>query len=148
MRCLILAFALFASACAQEEPPPPKAVTGLPPGIFAGRERDGLCISGNGAVQRAGFIVYGAGNSNCSASGKIEQAEGRWTLVPDGESACRIPLTPRGGTVTLGAAPAACAYYCAPGVSFDGKEFHPSRDDQHAAEGSCRRSALLTFTET
>ena len=122
MRCLIPAFALFASACAQEEPPP-QASSGLSPGIFAGRERDGLCISGIGAVQRAGFIVYGDGNSNCSASGTIEQAEGRWTLVPDGESACRIPLTPRGGTVTLGAAGAACAYYCAPGVSIDGKDF-------------------------
>ena len=119
MRILILAFALTAAACAREEP----AAQGLAVGSFTSGDRDALCIAGPAGSQRAGFIVYGAGNSNCSASGKIEQAEGRWTLVPDGESACRIPLTPRGGTVTFGAAPEACAYYCAPGASFDGKDF-------------------------
>ncbi len=123
MRRLLLFFALFASACAQEEPPPPEASPGLQPGIFAGRERDGLCVSGTGAVQRAGFIIYGEGNSNCSASGKIEGADGGWAIVPDGEGACRIPLAPRGGSLTLGTATAACAYYCAPGVIIDGKNF-------------------------
>ena len=123
MRRLILAFALSATACAQEEPPAPKLSAELPPGIFAARERDGLCIMGIGKAQRAGFIVYGEGNANCSASGQVEGIGGRWALVPDGEGSCRIPFTQESGVVTLSRATAGCAYYCAPGVTFEGKSF-------------------------
>ena len=123
MHRLILAFALTATACAQEKTSAPGLPDEMPPGIFAARERDGLCVKGLGGTQRAGFVVYGAGDTNCSASGKVEGAKGQWQLVPDGEGACRIPLALESGRVTLGRGTAACGYYCAPGVTFDGKTF-------------------------
>jgi hypothetical protein len=119
MRFLTLAAALLLSSCAKEEPPPP----GIPAGTFASGERDGLCVSGLAGSQRGGFVVYGPGDTNCSASGRIEQAGGSWQLVPEGEGDCRIPLQVDGGTIALGRGAPSCAYYCAPGVTFEGKSF-------------------------
>ena len=123
MRCILLAFALTVTACAQEEPPPPQPAAALAPGTFVGGERDALCIGGSGQAQRAGVVVYGADNANCAVTGRIEQAGAGWALIPAGDAACRIPLTIQGDRVALGTAPAACAYYCGPGVSLAGKAF-------------------------
>ena len=118
MRFLILAVLLL-SSCAKEEPGPP----GIPAGTFAAGERDGLCISGLAGAQRAGFVVYGPGDTNCSASGRLQGSDANWTLVPEGEGECNIPLRIQGGTIALGRAAPSCAYYCAPGVTFEGKSF-------------------------
>ena len=119
MRFLILAAALLLSSCAKEEPAPP----GIPAGTFAAGDRDGLCISGLAGAQRAGFVVYGQGDTNCSASGRLEGSDANWSLVPEGEGDCNIPLTIEGSTIALGRAAPSCAYYCAPGVTFEGKSF-------------------------
>ncbi len=121
MRCLILA-ALLVTACSQEQAAPP----GAPTGAFAGTGRNALCIAGEAGAQRAGLIVYGEGDMNCSASGKLEDAGEALALVPSGESECRIPLTVAGEMVTIGAVPVACAYYCAPGARLEGQAFKHS----------------------
>ena len=118
MRFLILA-TLLLSSCSKEEPAPP----GIPAGTFAAGERDGLCISGLAGAQRAGFVLYGPGDTNCSASGRLEGSDGNWTLVPDGEGDCNIPLKVEAGIIALGRVAPSCAYYCAPGVTFEGKSF-------------------------
>ena len=106
------------AACSSESAEPVLAA-----GLFVGEGRDALCIAGTGSAQRAGFIVYGAGPENCSVRGRVAYDGGKWALVPSGEGECRIPLDVGGGRVSLGPAPAACAYYCGPGVAFAGKAF-------------------------
>lgn len=130
MRCLIFAFALSATACAQEEP----ATTGLAAGTFRSGGRDALCIAGAAGAQRAGFIVYGADDANCSASGRIEQAGAAWNLVPVFDSDCKIPLSATAEGVTLGPGTAGCAYYCGPGASFAGKSFQRSPNAKPATD--------------
>jgi hypothetical protein len=122
MRFLILAAALCLPACAKQE----DAAMALPTGTYAGGGRDALCIAGPAEAQRAGFVVYGGGDANCSASGRIEQAGGQWILAPAGDLDCRIALRVEGGSVSLGPATAACAYYCGPGASWDSKAFGPA----------------------
>jgi hypothetical protein len=90
---------------------------------FSGSGRDRLCIAKQGGVQRAGLIVYGAGDSNCSASGTLVKAGSNWQLVPQGEGACRIGLAMSGSELAVTAVPAACTYYCAPGATLAGKRF-------------------------
>ena len=120
MRIFILVVLLL-TACSKEAPPAPSG--GLAPGIFAAGERDALCVMGIGKVQTAGFISHGAGNENCSASGRIVEAKGQWFLQPAGDADCRIPLRVTKEGIALGAGAAACAYYCAPGLDFAGKSF-------------------------
>jgi hypothetical protein len=117
---LIPAFALLIAACSSETAGPSLAT-----GSFAGEGRDRLCIAGEGQNLRAGFIAYGDGDANCSASGSLTQADGQWTLVPRGESAngCRVGLTIANGTASIAPAGADCAYYCGPGVDLAGKSF-------------------------
>ena len=122
MRFLILSAALTITACAKEEAAAPT----LPTGTYPGGERNALCIAGEGAAQRAGFVIYGADNANCSASGRIEAAGDGWNLVPAGDADCKIPVTVEAGRVSLGRLPPACAYYCGPGISADGKSFGPT----------------------
>jgi hypothetical protein len=121
MRFLILAAALTITACAKEEAAAPT----LAAGTYPGGGRDALCIAGQAGTQRAGFVVYGAGDANCSASGRIEAAGGRWTLIPSGDLGCTIPLSIDAGRLSIGSVPRACAYYCGPGVTADGKSFGP-----------------------
>jgi hypothetical protein len=121
MRTIILA-ALVLTACAKEAAPPRPPE--LAPGVFAANQRDALCVMGIGGVQRAGFIAFGANDTNCSARGKIVQASpGQWQLQPDGDAECRIPLTVTKDGMALGPVSQACAYYCPPGLSFAGKAF-------------------------
>jgi hypothetical protein len=126
---LIPLLALLLAACSNE----PK-VPSLPAGHFAGAGRDALCISGTGAQQRGGFITYGDGDNNCSARGRIENVGSAWTLVPNGEGDCRIPLTVNEKGIQLGTAQPRCDYYCGPGASFAAKVFR--RSDPAVAPGA------------
>ena len=114
-------FALLLSACSQEPSQPQLAA-----GTFAGEGRDRLCIAKEPGAYRAGLIAYGDGDMNCSASGRLEQADGQWTLVPRGEGECRIPLQIEGNSVRIGQPPAACDYYCGPGAKLAGKAYNRS----------------------
>jgi hypothetical protein len=45
-------------------------------------------------------------------------------IRPDGDPDCRIPAREDGEMIRLGNGGAACAYYCGPGVTLDGRVFH------------------------
>jgi len=119
MRIAVLA-ALVLAACSREAEP-----SEFQGGSFAGTGRDRLCIANDAQGQRAGLIVYGAGDSNCSASGRLEPGAKNigWTLAPHGERDCRLALTSAGDSYTIGAVSAACEYYCGPGARFGGQRF-------------------------
>ena len=108
----ILAPVLLLAACSPEaaQPTPERQ-------LYASEGRDRLCLAG----ERGGFITYGDGDANCSARGRIERAGDRLTLIPDGDSECRIEAKISGDRLALGARAAACAYYCGPGADFAGK---------------------------
>ena len=101
----------------------PSADPGPPSGSFSGAGRDRLCIAGEGAARRAGVIVFGEGDVNCSAAGTLVAAGTGYALVPLGEGACRIGLSVAGDAVTVTTVPGACAYVCGPGASLAGKRF-------------------------
>ncbi len=129
MRLLLLC-ALALAACSKEPPGPP----GAPTGTFVGAGRNALCIAGPAGAQRAGFIVYGPDNANCSVSGRIEQAEAGWNLIPAGDAGCRISLNANAGRISLEAAAPACAYYCGPGAAYGGKSFARSQGGARVAD--------------
>ena len=118
---LVVPIFLSLAACSQQAASPP-----LKPGTFAGEGRDRLCIAGEAANYRGGLIAYGQGNTNCSANGRIEAQGDQLVLIPRGETACRIPLAINGNTIAIGEPPAACSYYCGPGVIMAGKSFNRS----------------------
>ena len=119
MRIAILLALGAIAACSKPQAAAPPAIAGT----YAGAGRDALCFASDGGPSRSGFITYGAGDANCSASGRLVGAGEAWELVPAGEGECRIPVSFGDGTVTLGAQSANCAYYCGPGASFAGKTF-------------------------
>ena len=127
MRPAITCALLALASCSKPE----AAVPPVEAGTFAGAGRDALCIAGGADARRAGFVVYGAGDANCSVNGRIEAAGTGWTLVPTGEESCRIALALDDGKVALGAQSEACNYYCGPGASFAGRTF--ARADAAAA---------------
>lgn len=111
----LLPFVLLA-ACSPEAAPPAPAKTTL----YAGEGRDRLCVKG----ARIGFIAFGQGDANCSAKGRIDRTgEHSFSIVPDGDQDCRIAVQDQGDTLRLGKVAAACAYYCGPGATFEGKAF-------------------------
>ena len=116
---LILPLAPLLAACSQQAAEPSLAT-----GTFAGQGRDRLCIAGEPGNYRAGLIAFGDGDSNCSASGRVEAQGGQLALVPRGEGACRIALTIDGESVRVGEIPAACSYYCGPGATMTGKVYN------------------------
>lgn len=118
MRALLPLLILAATGCSTEP-----ADRGAPSGSFSGAGRDRLCIAGEGESRRAGIIAYGTGETNCAAAGALTGAREEYTLVPQGEGACRIGLSITGDTVKVTSVPGACAYYCAPGAVLAGKEY-------------------------
>ena len=118
----ILPLALLLAACSN-----PPAQPALATGTFSGEGRDRLCIAGEPGNYRGGLIAFGSGDVNCSASGRIENQEGQFVLVPRGEGPCRIALAIEDNVVRIGQVPAACSYYCGPGASMAGKSY--SRSD-------------------
>src|SRR4051812_33100948 len=75
----ILAIVLLLGACSPQPPQPkPERV------LYAGQGRERLCTDG----KRAGFIVYGDGDGNCAATGRIE----RGSFIPAGDEDCKIPV--------------------------------------------------------
>lgn len=108
----ILAVALLLTACSQQAAEPPAEHL-----LYAGEGRNRLCVTG----QRGGLIIYGKGNANCSARGRVERSGDRLVLLPEGDSDCRIEASLNGDSLRLGARSAACAYYCGPGADFSGK---------------------------
>ena len=127
MRSAVLAAAFLLSACGSSEDPakeqPGPAPSAIQQGLtsFAGKGRDRLCL--DESARRVAFITYGEGDANCTVQGAVQGANGTATIVPDGDSTCRIDLTTSGDMVRLGAVTAACAYYCGPTSSFAGAEF-------------------------
>jgi len=114
----IIPVALLLTACSQQSAEPP-----IPTGTFAGQGRDRLCIAGEGGNRRGGLIAFGQGDTNCSASGLVTAEGGQYVLIPRGEGECRIPLEIEGNVVRVGRPPAACAYYCGPGVEMAGRAY-------------------------
>lgn len=116
----VLAVALV--ACRQQEAPveAEQATTtaSLPAGLYRAGDRDALCMKADG---RAGFVTFapGAERTNCSVRGRLENG----AIVPDGDEACRIPVTQRGTALQLGDGGGSCAYYCGPNASFANREF-------------------------
>ena len=117
MTRILLLFALPLAACSPEVAPPGLA------GSYSGESRDRLCIGGEVEERRAGLIVYGASDPNCSASGRLEKADTGLSLIPAGDRECRIPLSVQRNVVTIGQVPATCSYYCGPGATMTGKSF-------------------------
>ena len=117
MRCFLFAV-LCLAGCSQEAAAPELAI-----GTYVGEGRSQLCIAGKGAEQRAGVISYGAGDANCSASGRLTRVGADWMLIPRGEGDCRIPFSARGNQVRIGVVPGSCAYYCGPGAALANRRF-------------------------
>lgn len=106
---------LLLSACTQESPQKTRETA-----LYAGKGRDRLCIKGD----RIGFITYGAGNVNCSVRGHVGRSgEHLLSIVPDGDPDCSIKAAQDAESIRLGKLDQACAYYCGPNASFDGKVF-------------------------
>ena len=121
----LVALILLLSTCSPAAPEPESGRR-----LYAGEGRDRLCMTGD----RVGFIAYGEGDTNCSVRGRLERAENRLTLVPDGDADCRIEVQEEGETLRLGGVTAACAYYCGPGASFAGKAFTESASASAAVD--------------
>ena len=114
----ILSLVLLLAACSPEVAEPP---TGRM--LYASDGRDRLCVSG----ERGGLIIFGDGDANCSARGRIERSANRLVLIPDGDSDCRIEAKVDGDRLSFGPRSADCAYYCGPGADYAGKGL--SRND-------------------
>ena len=106
---------LLLSACSPQVDQPVEQGSSL----YAGAGRDRLCIAGD----RAGFIAYGPGDTNCSAKGKVERGEVRLTFIPTGDQDCRIEAATDGVSLRLGPRSETCAYYCGPGADYSGRAF-------------------------
>ena len=125
MRSSALFPVLLLAACSPEVAEPPAESA-----LYAGAGRDRLCVKG----KEAGFITYGAGDSNCSVRGRLDGQGAAAVLVPAGDQDCRIPLRLEGDGAAIGSASAACAYYCGPASAFEGKSFTRSADASPAVD--------------
>jgi hypothetical protein len=122
----LLSVFLVMTGCSPEAAPPAQDRA-----TYAGQGRDRMCLNG----ERAGFIVYGEGDANCSVRGRAERAGGeRLAIIPDGDEDCRIEAFRQSGRIVLGARDDACAYYCGPRADFAGKAFAKSDSDSPAVD--------------
>lgn len=104
--CSAFSIAACGNASTDQEQLPQAA---LGPGLWAGGERDGLCVTADGS---AAFIQFGEADANCMAQGRIESEDEALDFVPRGDDQCRIPLLREGDVITFGQASQSCAYYC------------------------------------
>lgn len=122
MRATLIPLLLLTAACRQHEAAPEEPVQAPETSAvtaFAGTGRDRLCLKEEEG--RAAFITYAAqGDTNCSVRGSASDGP---AIRPDGDTSCAIPFDRQGDRITLGAGGEACAYYCGPGASFEGKSF-------------------------
>lgn len=88
--------------------------------------RDGLCLAGDGETLRAGLVVYGADNANCSLAGSAARTGDTLVITPKGEGPCRVEVTLTGETAVIGRRSPACAYYCGPGADYSGRKLRKS----------------------
>jgi len=122
---IIITLALLVSACSGKAPDKGPA---LAVGTYAGDGRDRLCVVGEAGAQRAGFVSYGSGETNCTMSGTIEAKGAVFVLKPKGDSRCSVDVRVNDGRVSLAPGTPACSYYCGPGATFASKNFR--RDAQ------------------
>lgn len=94
--------------------------------------RDGLCLAGRDGSLRAGLIVYGEGDSNCSLSGQARQSGDQLVITPRGDSSCRVQVEFGADGARIGRREAGCSYYCGPGADFSGRLL-PSSDEDSTA---------------
>ena len=88
--------------------------------------RDGLCLTGGGAGLRAGLIVYGEGDANCSLTGSASREGDIIRITPTGDPQCSVEVALSGGGARIGQRIEACNYYCGPGADFSGRNLHRS----------------------
>jgi hypothetical protein len=120
MRIIALSTMLLLAGCSPSNPAP----SALAVGNYVGSGRNALCIAGSPGKQRAGFIIYGEGNQNCSARGSISEERGlAWVMKPDGDEACRFDFSVSEGRLIPGPAQPQCAYYCGPVVPRKAEQF-------------------------
>ncbi|WP_265561876.1 hypothetical protein [Sphingomicrobium arenosum] len=119
-RGMMVAGALMLGACSGSEEAAKVAEAAVPAGLYADAAgTSGICVGEDGA---AAFILYAdQGAANCAGEGRIEGAEDRLALVPQGDENCRLPLSFDGETLAFGEAPAACAYYCRGDATIDAR---------------------------
>ena len=119
---------LMLAGCGQKDPAQngtagTAAQTSAGASVYAGTDRSRLCLKEG----RAGLIVYAQGrDANCSIRGTVQRSGGRLTIIPDGDTACRLEARAEGNALTFGAVSPACSYYCGPGASYAGTKFSPA----------------------
>jgi hypothetical protein len=117
MRTLTFFILVLLAACREEAP---LTDAGSKLEVWNANARDRLCIKG----KRAGFIIYGKGDANCSARGTIQRDGNAIMLSPDGDPSCVFsahitPGPPGKRQMPFGMEAdrqRACAYYCGPGA--------------------------------
>ena len=83
-----------------------------------------LCIVARGGEERFGLATWFEGRPRCSGAGAAERRGDVLRLVMAGEEACVIEASLNRTIVTFPrSVPPGCAYYCAPGASFAGRQF-------------------------
>ena len=88
--------------------------------------RDGLCVTGSGEALRAGLIIYGGGNANCSMTGSATREGDAIRIRPAGDSQCSVEVIISGNSARVGQRSAACSYYCGPGADYSGRTLQRS----------------------
>jgi hypothetical protein len=101
------------------EPPALTTLVGLYEGGESSRPHR-MCVVEEGGGTRFGLVVWGGNDHSCSGAGTVTREGATLRLAMTGDSACTIPATISGKTVTLPSElPAGCSYYC--GASADMK---------------------------
>jgi hypothetical protein len=118
MRFACLA-AILLAACSRGAEPGEELV-----GNYRGSDRDGLCIAREGEGLKAGLIVFGAGNMNCSLNGRAEMRGNSLIVTPRGDSECSVEIQFTKGVARLGLRTPSCTYYCGPGADYSGRVLH------------------------
>ena len=124
MRPFVLIAVIALASCTKPPPPGAELI-----GTYRGVGRDALCIAKDGERLKAGLITYGDNDPNCSLRGTAVVAGDGLTIIPRGDSACRVELRIANDSVTIGRNPAACAFYCGPGADFAGRKLKKAAAD-------------------